>query len=403
MPFCVECGKELSYGDKFCSACGKENAEYRPDSGPKTGEYDITITPKIRLYGPHDAKTEIELYIPQLRRTMYLRFPNFFELGQTLRVHGEGLTKPNCEKGDLLVTPTEVEYYDTELTISARLVGAADAVTKIPLYLPHAGKTVQISVPNNMTAGKTLRLKGLGLNAPHGEKGDLYLRFDHIEYEKEQPSVQKKEKTERKTVYEGELHKCPSCGEIINSFVSVCPSCGHEMRGAAATSVVRELSMKLERTSDVLEKEELIRTFYIPNTREDIHEFFILALSQIKIGGTNTDAWMVKLEQAYQKAELSFPGTPDFNHLKPLYEKAQLLNKKNSALSSLKNITKYFQSGYAWALLFLGITIICNLICSIFGRDGFLKFFYNLGDTTYPIALIVAITTFFTRRKKKDD
>ena len=88
MPFCVECGKELNSSDKFCSACGKENAEYRPDSGPKASKYAIAITPRIRLYGPQDAKTEIELYIPQLGRNMYLRFPNYFELGQTLRIRG---------------------------------------------------------------------------------------------------------------------------------------------------------------------------------------------------------------------------------------------------------------------------------------------------------------------------
>lgn len=363
MPFCVECGKELSYSDKFCSACGKKNAEYRPDSGPKTGEYDITITPKIRLYGPQDAKTEIELYIPQLRRTMYLRFPNFFELGQTLRVHGEGLTKPNGEKGDLLVIPIEVEYYDTELTISARLVGAADAVTKIPLYLPHAGKTVQISVPNNMTAGKTLRLKGLGLNAPHGEKGDLYLRFDHIEYEKEQPSVQKKEKTERKTVYEGELHKCPSCGEILHSYVAVCPSCGYEVRGAKAVSSVKELAQKLEAiessrerkrtrslkdrmygeeiTSTDEQKISLIRSFVIPNTKEDLYEFLILAGSNIDVDlydGTVlktdarlavSDAWKAKFEQAYQKAKLVFKGDPRFSEIQSIYDSTYKSIKKS--------------------------------------------------------------------------
>ena len=26
--------------------------------------------------------------------------------------------------------------------------------------------------------------------------------------------------TQRKTVYEGQIHKCPNCGEVINSFVS---------------------------------------------------------------------------------------------------------------------------------------------------------------------------------------
>lgn len=264
MPFCVKCGKELSYSDKFCSACGKENAEYRPDSGPKTGGYDITITPKIRLYGPQDAKTEIELYIPQLGKTMYLRFPNYFELGQTLRAHGEGLTKPNGEKGDLLITPTEVEYYDTELTISARLVGATDAVTKMPLYLPHIGKTVQISVPNNMTAGKSLRLKGLGLDAPRGEKGDLYLHFNHIDYVQETampPQYEKAEDTpKRRQEYVGNIKKCPGCGEEVPALTAICPACGHEFTSTKVTASLTHFIKTLDECDNRIAQEPKMDT-----------------------------------------------------------------------------------------------------------------------------------------------
>lgn len=100
---------------------------------------------------------------------------------------------------------------------------------------------------------------------------------------------------ERKIVYDGEIHKCPNCGGIIDAYETVCSDCGYEIRKRKITSVVHELLLKLENTNDPSKKEELIRTFYIPNTREDIYEFFILALSNIKIGGMNTNAWMVKL------------------------------------------------------------------------------------------------------------
>lgn len=30
--------------------------------------------------------------------------------------------------------------------------------------------------------------------------------------------------SQRKTVYDGELHKCPNCGETINAFVTICPT-----------------------------------------------------------------------------------------------------------------------------------------------------------------------------------
>ncbi len=34
----------------------------------------------------------------------------------------------------------------------------------------------------------------------------------------------KTESSERKTVYDGEIHKCPNCGEIIDAFVTNCPA-----------------------------------------------------------------------------------------------------------------------------------------------------------------------------------
>ena len=52
--------------------------------------------------------------------------------------------------------------------------------------------------------------------------------------------------TERKTVYEGYLHKCPSCGEVLEAFTTICPSCGHEIRDAKTSTSVRELALKLE-------------------------------------------------------------------------------------------------------------------------------------------------------------
>ena len=43
--------------------------------------------------------------------------------------------------------------------------------------------------------------------------------------------------------------KCPNCGEVLESFLTVCPSCGYEIRDAKSSTSVRELAQKLENIS----------------------------------------------------------------------------------------------------------------------------------------------------------
>ena len=59
-----------------------------------------------------------------------------------------------------------------------------------------------------------------------------------------EPVVSRQES--RKVVYDGEVHKCPNCGEIMDAYESVCKSCGYERRGTKATSSVQILAKKLE-------------------------------------------------------------------------------------------------------------------------------------------------------------
>lgn len=177
--------------------------------------------------------------------------------------------------------------------------------------------------------------------------------------------------TERKTVYEGYIHKCPSCGEVLESFLTVCPSCGYEIRDAKTSTSVRELARKLEiisaqkmpafeekksvmkmvfgrdfkegdeaeeamkrfESQKCQEKASLIINFAVPNTKEDILEFMILAASNINVKqGTDdevTKAWIAKLDQVYQKAEISMGNHPDFVQIKTIYaEKKEELKKR---------------------------------------------------------------------------
>ena len=142
----------------------------------------------------------------------------------------------------------------------------------------------------------------------------------------------------RKITYEGEIRKCPQCGEVINAFVSVCPSCGHEMRGATATSVVHQLALKLDTASSVSEKEKLIRNFYIPNTLEDILECLILASSNIETNSDCRNAWEAKLEQIYQKAQLTFGNSAEFEYVEEKYTRTLRRLRLHKSVSMTKSI-----------------------------------------------------------------
>lgn len=147
----------------------------------------------------------------------------------------------------------------------------------------------------------------------------------------------KNETTYRKTTYDGELHKCPNCGELLNSFVIKCPSCGYELRSVKTNSPVSELAKKVEKATSLDEKIELITNFYVPNTKEDIYDFFILAVSNLEDTNYDTDdAWQAKLEQTYHKAKISFGNSPEFEYVDEIYKKTIAKVSKRRGLNFVR-------------------------------------------------------------------
>ena len=108
----------------------------------------------------------------------------------------------------------------------------------------------------------------------------------------------------------------------MDPFEIKCDACGYELRSAKATNSVKEFESKLENAKSVNARIALIKTFAIPNAKEDIYDFFILVISNIEAGGDETDAWLAKLEQTYQKARLLFGSNTDFSYFQELYDKA---------------------------------------------------------------------------------
>lgn len=195
----------------------------------------------------------------------------------------------------------------------------------------------------------------------------------------------------RENVWEGSTHRCPECGQPIPSFRDRCPFCGHEFRGVHAVVSARELSDRLDaieasRPTETKKKKgtngrqeigptderkiALIRSYPIPNAREDLIEFLVLALSNCdhrfdEFGdeqGTEAEkaianAWETKLDQAFSKAEILFGDEPEFASLKGMRDK-----KKGEIEQEKARGRRYFAK---FMLAMLGVFIFL-MIMNIF-------------------------------------
>ena len=186
--------------------------------------------------------------------------------------------------------------------------------------------------------------------------------------------------SQRQQEYAGKIIKCPNCGETLMSFNVNCPACGYELRSAKSIDSVSELTLRLDQieATRVVEKPRsiykaaysepivsktdeqkatLIRTFPIPNTKEDLLEFLILTKSNIDYdlykndirnsAKVVSDAWKAKFEQAYQKAKVSFGNDPEFQHIQTLHQE-MTTNIKKAKISNWKVL------GIAFLILAVG-------------------------------------------------
>ena len=144
--------------------------------------------------------------------------------------------------------------------------------------------------------------------------------------------------TQRKNTYDGEIHKCPNCGEVLNSFVTNCPSCGYEIRGASTSNAVKEFATQLTSAKTQQEKASIIRNFPIPNTKEDVMEFMILASTNItnNLESDISAAWQSKTEQAYQKAKILFQDEQELLNIQNIYSQVCAKLSKQKKIDTVK-------------------------------------------------------------------
>ena len=182
--------------------------------------------------------------------------------------------------------------------------------------------------------------------------------------------------SQRKTTFDGEIHKCPNCGEILKAFETVCPSCGYEIRGTGASKVVTDFNEKLEQAKGESQKITVILTYPIPNTKEDIYELFLLAYSNLD---TNlyvqkldyediSDAWYSLIKRCYEKAKLSFGNHIDFTYLEKKF--AQLNAKLDKDINKLHKKEKLQKNkGLIIALsVLLLLAVVAVILVSVLNR-----------------------------------
>ena len=189
-------------------------------------------------------------------------------------------------------------------------------------------------------------------------------------------STKETDRTESANKYKGRVMRCMNCNGPISEGTTICPTCGSKITNSSAKSSVRdfreqmfaiEASRPVKRGgfakigSGISKTDELklalIRNYPIPNTFDDILEFFLFACQNINldlskqtaskavsrsihhIAGarsasvetTISDAWVSKVEECYNQAALFFSDHPDFDKIDKLYTKKfkQLRKKRN--------------------------------------------------------------------------
>ena len=127
------------------------------------------------------------------------------------------------------------------------------------------------------------------------------------QHELEMEKAKAAQKSAPKSNKYGDVRKCPACGAMVESFQTKCPECGYEFTNIEANSTTKKLLKALEEVDEQVSSNEgmvgsvlrgaasvfgadsltarkvqIIRTFPIPNTKEDLLEMLSLSNANIR-------------------------------------------------------------------------------------------------------------------------
>ena len=179
------------------------------------------------------------------------------------------------------------------------------------------------------------------------------------------------ERNKKNSQYVGEVKKCPHCWVIINSFQAICESCGFELRNLEISHTILEFKKELDNfnnSKNFYNKRKideqianLISTYPVPNSREDILEFILMAESHIDTAKSNyrsnsrndvvTSAWVSKYEQLYEKAKITLSQNDVIDIEKRYNEKMRTINNEKKKSNTIN----------AFLLIVMVVIIVCEL------------------------------------------
>ena len=175
-----------------------------------------------------------------------------------------------------------------------------------------------------------------------------------------------KPSNKEETIINVKLSKCPSCGSSIPSNAVACPYCGSEIRGREAVSSFKNLFDSLKDVESEEKKIDIIKAFPVPNNKEDIIEFMLMASSNFDAEhyadnreyDTVDGAWLAKIELCYKKSKMLFTARSDIEPIENIYQNVQNSIKKGHK--------KAFKKTYLDIILFFAFTATIGLGGGIF-------------------------------------
>lgn len=193
------------------------------------------------------------------------------------------------------------------------------------------------------------------------------------------------EGTGRRQSFEGEVRKCPNCGDPIDAFEFVCDKCGYNFSTNRMSTSQEKLAAQLQSIDARMpkgknkeneienlkgQKATVINTFPVANSIEEIVSFMMYAAGNIDMSCVSTshdnnnyskgdhqiaDAWIGKMDQMYQMAKMSFSNSPKFQQVETIYQDKKKELKKASVKKILTNPMAGLVAMMAICFLMLGV------------------------------------------------